>query len=138
MFLTQRSVCLMQEKKRPQLKNSLSFCTSFQKKKNKSAPKHSKQPVLHAINIWLNSQERMLFIYASEFIPVKKKKKKKKSPHLFYKNNYKGHVIRINKMLSCAGADRLQTGMRHAYGKNYGKVARIEIDQILFSLRLKE
>ena len=27
------------------------------------------------------------------------------------------HVLRINKMLSCAGADRLQTGMRHAFGK---------------------
>ena len=27
------------------------------------------------------------------------------------------HVIRINKMLSCAGADRLQTGMRGAFGK---------------------
>merc|ERR1719445_2201541 len=27
------------------------------------------------------------------------------------------HVTRINKMLSCAGADRLQTGMRHAWGK---------------------
>jgi large subunit ribosomal protein L10e len=27
------------------------------------------------------------------------------------------HVLRINKMLSCAGADRLQTGMRQAWGK---------------------
>ena len=27
------------------------------------------------------------------------------------------HVLRINKMLSCAGADRLQTGMRGAFGK---------------------
>ncbi|KAL5476551.1 RPL10_1 [Sanghuangporus weigelae] len=27
------------------------------------------------------------------------------------------HVIRIHKMLSCAGADRLQTGMRGAWGK---------------------
>jgi large subunit ribosomal protein L10e len=27
------------------------------------------------------------------------------------------HVVRINKMLSCAGADRLQTGMRGAFGK---------------------
>merc|ERR1712141_532775 len=26
------------------------------------------------------------------------------------------HVLRINKMLSCAGADRLQTGMRGAFG----------------------
>merc|ERR1711933_378336 len=27
------------------------------------------------------------------------------------------HVIRANKMLSCAGADRLSSGMRHSYGK---------------------
>merc|ERR1712137_503230 len=27
------------------------------------------------------------------------------------------HVLRINKMLSCAGADRLQTGMRGAIGQ---------------------
>ena len=30
------------------------------------------------------------------------------------------HVIRINKMLSCAGADRLQTGMHGAFGKPLG------------------
>merc|ERR1712008_193369 len=30
------------------------------------------------------------------------------------------HVLRINKMLSCAGADRLQTGMRGAFGKPPG------------------
>lgn len=45
------------------------------------------------------------------------------------------HVIRINKMLSCAGADRLQQGMRQAYGKNYGKAAQCNIGQILFSIR---
>merc|ERR550514_1815767 len=32
------------------------------------------------------------------------------------------HLLRINKMLSCAGADRLQTGMRGAWGKSYGTV----------------
>lgn len=48
------------------------------------------------------------------------------------------HVIRINKMLSCAGADRLQTGMRGAYGKPEGKVARVKINQILISVRTKE
>jgi large subunit ribosomal protein L10e len=47
------------------------------------------------------------------------------------------HVIRINKMLSCAGADRLQTGMRGAFGKPYGKVARVEVGQILISVRCK-
>jgi len=48
------------------------------------------------------------------------------------------HVTRINKMLSCAGADRLQTGMRHAYGKSNGKVARVKIGQELYSIRVKE
>lgn len=48
------------------------------------------------------------------------------------------HVIRINKMLSCAGADRLQTGMRGAYGKPTGTVARVDIGQVLFSIRTKD
>lgn len=48
------------------------------------------------------------------------------------------HVIRINKMLSCAGADRLQSGMRGAFGKPYGKVCRIKIGQILLSIRTTE
>ena len=45
------------------------------------------------------------------------------------------HVVRINKMLSCAGADRLQTGMRHAYGKALCKCARVDIGTILISIR---
>ncbi|EGG07005.1 uncharacterized protein MELLADRAFT_71817 [Melampsora larici-populina 98AG31] len=48
------------------------------------------------------------------------------------------HVVRINKMLSCAGADRLQTGMRGAWGKPYGTVARVNIGQILLSVRCKD
>lgn len=48
------------------------------------------------------------------------------------------HVLRINKMLSCAGADRLQTGMRQAFGKPTGLVARVNIGQIIFSIRSKE
>merc|ERR1711868_260872 len=45
------------------------------------------------------------------------------------------HVVRINKMLSCAGADRLQTGMRGAFGKPQGLVARVNIGQPLMSVR---
>lgn len=48
------------------------------------------------------------------------------------------HVLRINKMLSCAGADRLQTGMRGAFGKSYGKCARVKIGTILYSVRIRE
>jgi len=48
------------------------------------------------------------------------------------------HVLRINKMLSCAGADRLQTGMRNAWGKPQGLVARVNIGQVIMSVRCKD
>ena len=38
-------------------------------------------------------------------------------------------------MLSCAGADRLQQGMRGAFGKPLCKSARVDIGQILISVR---
>ncbi|TIA93827.1 hypothetical protein E3P92_00690 [Wallemia ichthyophaga] len=41
-------------------------------------------------------------------------------------------------MLSCAGADRLQQGMRHAWGKPYGTVARVQIGQVLISIRCQD
>jgi large subunit ribosomal protein L10e len=47
------------------------------------------------------------------------------------------HILRINKMLTCAGADRLQTGMRHAWGKPAGLVARMTIGGIIYSVRTK-
>jgi len=47
------------------------------------------------------------------------------------------HILRINKMLSCAGADRLQTGMRGAFGKPQGVCARVSIGQPIFSVRSK-
>jgi large subunit ribosomal protein L10e len=45
------------------------------------------------------------------------------------------HTVRCNKMLSCAGADRLAQGMRHSYGKPYVKSARVDIGTVLMSLR---
>ncbi|CAE8687373.1 unnamed protein product, partial [Polarella glacialis] len=48
------------------------------------------------------------------------------------------NVIRINKTLSCAGADRLSSGMRGAFGKAYGTAARVNIGQVLISVRTKE
>jgi len=48
------------------------------------------------------------------------------------------HVIRQNKMLSCAGADRLSTGMRHSYGKPMERAARIAIGQVIVSVRAKD
>jgi large subunit ribosomal protein L10e len=48
------------------------------------------------------------------------------------------HVLRINKMLSCAGADRLQQGMRGAFGKPLSRAARVDIGTILFSIRVND
>merc|ERR1711861_8150 len=48
------------------------------------------------------------------------------------------HVLRINKMLSCAGADRLQTGMRGAFGKALGTAARVKIGQVIMSIRTRD
>ncbi|XP_012038206.2 large ribosomal subunit protein uL16-like isoform X1 [Ovis aries] len=47
------------------------------------------------------------------------------------------HVIHINKMLSCAGANRLQTGMCGAFGKPQGTVARVHIGQVIMSIHTK-
>lgn len=47
------------------------------------------------------------------------------------------HIIRINKMLSCAGADRLQSGMRGAFGKPYGRATRVQINQVIMTIRAK-
>ena len=44
---------------------------------------------------------------------------------------------RLAFVLVCAGADRLQTGMRGAFGKPTGLVARVNIGQILMSIRTK-
>lgn len=41
-------------------------------------------------------------------------------------------------MLSCAGADRLQAGMRRAYGKSYGKACRVKINDPLVSIRCRK
>ncbi|MEJ1286744.1 hypothetical protein NN561_017753 [Cricetulus griseus] len=40
-------------------------------------------------------------------------------------------------MLSCAGADRLQTGMHGAFGKPQGTVARVHTGQVIMSIRTK-
>ena len=72
-----------------------------------------------------------LFLYAKRYMV---KIAGKKSFHMRVRV-HPYHVIRINKMLSVAGADRLQTGMRGAYGKPAGKVARVNVGQILISVR---
>lgn len=45
--------------------------------------------------------------------------------------------LRENKMIATAGADRLQEGMRKAFGKPIGLAARVEIDSVILELSVK-
>lgn len=46
-------------------------------------------------------------------------------------------ILRENKMIATAGADRLQEGMRKAFGKPIGLAARVEIGTTVLELSLK-
>lgn len=47
---------------------------------------------------------------------------------------YPHHIIRENKMVSGAGADRIQKGMRQSFGKPMDRAARLKKNQHLFTV----
>ncbi len=49
---------------------------------------------------------------------------------------YPHHVIRENKQATGAGADRVSSGMRRAFGKAVGTAAQVEAGQELFTLSI--
>lgn len=49
-------------------------------------------------------------------------------------NAYPHHIIRENKMITGAGADRMQTGMAQSFGKCMGRAALIKAGQVLFTI----
>ncbi|MHA2364137.1 MAG: 50S ribosomal protein L16 [Candidatus Hodarchaeales archaeon] len=46
------------------------------------------------------------------------------------------HIIRENKMMTGAGADRVQDGMRKAFGKPIGSTARVKKGQKILQVRV--
>jgi len=48
---------------------------------------------------------------------------------------YPHHVVREHRMMAFAGADRLQDGMRKAFGKVIGVAARVSPNQPLITIR---
>ena len=46
-------------------------------------------------------------------------------------------ILRENKMIATAGADRLQEGMRKAFGKPIGLAARVDIGDTVLELSVK-
>lgn len=51
---------------------------------------------------------------------------------------YPHHVLRENKMMAMAGADRLQDGMRLAFGTPIGRAARVCENQTVIYVRVNE
>ena len=47
-------------------------------------------------------------------------------------------VLRENKMLATAGADRLQEGMRRAFGKPIGRAARVKPGEVIVEVYVNE
>jgi large subunit ribosomal protein L10e len=45
---------------------------------------------------------------------------------------YPHHILRENKMLTGAGADRMQSGMKHSFGKAGGRAAMIDPGKDIF------
>jgi large subunit ribosomal protein L10e len=45
-------------------------------------------------------------------------------------------ILRENKMIATAGADRLQEGMRRAFGKSTGLAARVRPGQVIFEANI--
>lgn len=53
-------------------------------------------------------------------------------------NAYPHHILRENKMLTGAGADRMQTGMQHSFGKPVGVAAQLHKNGKIFTIACNE
>ncbi|MCS7140111.1 MAG: 50S ribosomal protein L16 [Candidatus Nezhaarchaeota archaeon] len=49
---------------------------------------------------------------------------------------YPHHVLRENKMMAFAGADRLQDGMRLAFGDPVGTAARVKVGDVIMTIKV--
>lgn len=65
-------------------------------------------------------------------------KKLGNNEYYFVLNAYPHHIIRENKMIQGAGADRMQTGMSHAFGKPTGRAARIMEGSTVITIKVDE
>ena len=58
--------------------------------------------------------------------------------YFFHILAYPHHVLRENKMLSGAGADRMQTGMAHSFGRAIGTAAQVKKGKTLMTVFIEE
>ncbi|MFH1376558.1 MAG: 50S ribosomal protein L16 [Candidatus Woesearchaeota archaeon] len=56
----------------------------------------------------------------------------------FHINVVPHQVLRENKMLTGAGADRMQTGMAHSFGKAMGVAAIVKVGSVIFEIDVEK
>lgn len=69
--------------------------------------------------------------FMNRFLPLKIGKE-----FFFQIKPYPHHILRENKMLTGAGADRMQTGMARSFGKTIGRAALIKPGKVLFIVKV--
>ena len=67
----------------------------------------------------------------------KKLVKETSNQYIFKVFPFPHHIQRENKMLTGAGADRMQTGMAHAFGKSVGKAAILKKGSRIFFIAVQ-
>lgn len=58
--------------------------------------------------------------------------------YLLIIRSYPHHVLRENKMMAFAGADRLQDGMRLSFGRPIGTAARVSEGDVIAEIRISD
>ncbi len=71
---------------------------------------------------------------ASRQVITRHLEKKFKGAFYFVVSAYPHHILRENKMLTGAGADRMQTGMQQSFGKPVGIAARVKAGGKIFTV----
>jgi len=79
-------------------------------------------------------QIRDTALEASRVLIHRELEKKLKGSYYFAVSAYPHHVLRENKMLTGAGADRMQTGMQLSFGKPIGVAAQIDSNGKIFTV----
>lgn len=83
-------------------------------------------------------QVRHNAIESSRQVVVRKLEKALGSNFYFNVRLFPHHVLRENKMITGAGADRMQTGMQLAFGRAVGLAAQVRSNQPIYTIRVNK
>lgn len=103
-----------------------------------NAYKQGKLPYRLTVKVTEDIQIRHNALEASRQFINKKLDKQLSGQFYFKVVPFPHHVQRENKMLTGAGADRMQTGMQQSYGKAVGKAALLNKGSDLFIIAVKD